>query len=170
MKKRIILHDLTEAQARAILPVNSEETTVFSALPIVKGCIGCFGCWTKTPGVCGIKDRATDFPLLMATHEELIVVSRMTFGGVSPEIKAVLDRSIGFILPYFRMVGGEMHHVQRYDHRPNLRYLYYGEHITPQEEATAHKLVAANGLNFASRNCVAAFYASPEAIDGGVFA
>ena len=100
----------------------------------------------------------------MATHEELLIISRMVFGCVSPEIKAVLERSIGFILPYFRIVDGEMRHVQRYDNSPNLKYVFYGQGISPQEEDTAKKLVAANGVNFGSRTFTAAFYERPEDI------
>ena len=164
MKKRLILHDLPEERAAAIFPPEMKENTVFSALPLVKGCLGCFGCWTKTPGICVIQDRVTAFPALMATHEELVIVSRMVFGGVSPEVKAVLDRSIGFILPFFRIVGGEMHHVQRHEHTPNLKYAFYGPDISAQNKEIAKKLVAANGVNFGSHMCTALFYNRPEDI------
>ena len=162
MKERLILHDLTKEQADRLLPLDSKDNTVFSAAPIVKSCIGCFGCWTKTPGKCVIKDRAYEFPKLMATHKELVVVSRMAFGGVSPEVKAVLDRSIGFILPFFRIVGGEMHHVPRYEKSPDLKYIFYGENISQQEKETAEKLVKANAINFDSDIYEADFYNSLE--------
>ena len=164
MKRQLILHDLPQAEAREILPAASADVTIFSALPMAKSCIGCFGCWTKNPGACVIKDRATEFPVLMATHQELIVISRMVFGSLSPEIKGVLDRSIGFILPYFRIVGGEMHHVQRYGQAPKLTYAFYGPGISRQEEETAKRLVAANGINFDSRACSAAFFNDRESL------
>ena len=163
MKERLILHDLTKEQGEQLSSLDSNNT-VFSAIPIVKSCIGCFGCWTKTPGRCVIKDRAYEFPELMATHKELIVVSRMVFGSVSPEIKAVIDRSIGFILPFFRITGGEMHHVQRYEKSPDLRYIFYGERISNQEKDIAKKLVAANAVNFDSKTCEAGFYNNPRDI------
>ena len=161
MKERLILHDLTKEQEELLLPSGSNNT-VFSAIPIVKSCIGCFGCWTKTPGRCVIKDRAYEFPKLMATHKELIVVSRMVFGSVSPEIKAVLDRSIGFILPFFRIIRNEMHHVQRYETSPDLKYIFYGKRISQQEKNIAKKLVVANAINFNSNTYNAVFYNSFE--------
>lgn len=164
MKKRLILHDLSKEQSEHILPPASETTTIFSAAPSAKPCIGCFGCWVKTPGKCVIKDRADEFPALMATHEELIIVSRIVFGGLSPDIKGVLDRSIGFILPFFRMVGGEMHHVQRHEKSPDLKYVFYEPNISEKDKEVANKLVAANGVNFGSHNCEAVFYNCAEDI------
>lgn len=160
-KKKLILHDLTREEAQTVLPPESDDITLFSALPAVHHCVECFGCWVKTPGTCLIKDRASAFPALMATHEQLIIVSRMVFGGLSPEIKAVVDRSIGFILPYFRIVEGEMHHQQRYETAPALFYLFYGLDISQQEVEIASKLVKANGLNFSAPSAEVAFFASP---------
>ena len=162
MKEILILHDLIEEQEEWMLPINSEDITVFSAIPLVKSCIGCFGCWTKTPGKCVIKDRAYGFSELVAAHKEFVIVSRMVFGSVSPEIKAVLDRSIGFILPFFRLISGEMHHVPRYEKSPNFKYIFYGENTTQQEKELAKKLVAANAVNFDSSNYEAVFYNNAE--------
>ena len=157
MKEKLILHDLTKEQEVQLLSFNSNSHTVFSAIPMVKSCIGCFGCWTKTPGKCVIKDRANEFSRLMATHEALIIISRMAFGGVSPEIKAVLDRSIGFILPFFTMVRNEMHHIKRFENIPDLKCIFYEKEISQQEKDIAKKLVEANAVNFNSNNYKAVF-------------
>lgn len=111
MDKKLILHDLAAEDGKELLPQNSGVYTLFPAVPAVHHCVGCFGCWFKTPGRCVINDRASDFAKLMSQHDEVIVISRLTFGGFSPDVKAVFDRSIGFILPFFRIVNGEMHHV-----------------------------------------------------------
>ena len=162
MKQRLILHDLAEEPAERLLSDYSADNTVFSAVPIVLSCIGCFGCWTKTPGRCLIKDRAYEFPELMASHKELVIVCRIVFGGVSPEVKAVLDRSIGYMLPFFRIIEGEMHHVQRYERGPDLKYIFYGEEILQQEKKIAEKLIKANALNFGSDISTVVFCSSPQ--------
>jgi len=160
MYKKLILHDLSNGEAEEIIPQESAEYTIFPANPAVHHCIGCFGCWVKTPGRCVLKDRGSDFAVLMSQHDQVIVISRLVFGGLSPEVKSVLDRSIGFILPFFRIVDGEMHHTKRYEKSPDLSYLLYGPDINEREKATAQKLVAANALNFGAENYSIAFYQS----------
>jgi hypothetical protein len=62
------------------------------------------------------------------------------------------------VLPFFRDVNGEMHHVKRYDKTPDLRYLFYGEDMTEEEKATAAKLAVANAVNFGFGRASAEFY------------
>lgn len=163
MDKKLILHDLSDQDALEILPNEPDLYTVFPAAPAVHYCIGCFGCWLKTPGKCVLKDRGSDFAVLMPRHSQVVVISRLVFGGLSPDVKAVLDRSIGFILPFFRIANGEMHHVKRYEKSPDLLCLFYGD-INRCEKETAQKLVAANTLNFSSDNYSIAFYPSCHGI------
>jgi hypothetical protein len=167
--RKLILHDLPAEVAHRLLPQESQGYTLYSASPAVRHCVGCFGCWVKTPGVCVIKDRGSDFALLMSQHSDLIVLSRLVFGGLSPDVKAIIDRSIGFILPFFRIVNGEAHHAMRYEKSPNLHYILYGSNIRDAEKETAQRLVAANALNFGAARHSIGFYASPDAA-GEVFA
>jgi len=88
----------------------------------------------------------------------------MVFGGLSPDVKAVFDRSIGFILPFFRIANGEMHHTRRYEKSPDLRYILYGPDINDREKETAQKLVACNALNFGSENYSVSFLTSTQEI------
>jgi len=164
MSKKLILHDLSPEDAENLLPKESEIYSLYPAKPPVRHCVGCFGCWLKTPGRCVINDRGSDFSALMLQHDEIIVISRFVFGGLSPDIKAVFDRSIGFILPFFRILNGEMHHVKRYQKSPDLCYILYGIDINDTEKETARKLIAANALNFGSENSQISFHTSPREI------
>lgn len=105
-----------------------------------------------------IDDRGADFVALLSLCDELILLSRMVFGGLSPDVKAVLDRGIGFVLPFFRNVDDEMHHVKRFANSPDFRYLFYGSAISEQEKETAKKLAAANSLNLGSGRSSVLFY------------
>ena len=126
MSKRLILHDLPKEQAEKFLPPASDETTIFSATPRIHHCLGCFGCWVKTPGRCVVGDRGAGFAGLLAAHDEFATVSRNAFGWLSSEIKAFVDRSIGYILPFFVVREGETHHAPRYESRCALKYIFYG--------------------------------------------
>ena len=146
------------------IDVDKKKYTVFQASAMVKPCVGCFGCWVKTPGKCVIKDSDSDFATTMPHVNEVIVISQLVFGGFSPNIKAVFDRSIGFILPFFKDVNGEMHHKQRYNKRPSLKYMFYSETIVEEEKMTAEKLIKANAINFGADDYSIHFYHSPQEI------
>ena len=159
-RARLILHDLRPGGGDGILPPPSEDCLTFAASPPVRHCVGCFGCWIKTPGKCVIADRGADFISLLSRCGELVVLSRMVFGGLSPDIKAVIDRSIGFVLPFFRYVRGETHHIKRVGNPPDLRYIFYGADMTEREKETARALAAANSLNLGSGRSAVEFYRS----------
>lgn len=148
MPKDLILHDLSPDEATHLFG-DLPDAALFYADPAYAHCLGCFGCWIKTPGRCVLPDNGSDFAPRMAGCERLVIVSRLCFGGPSPAVKAVLDRGIGFMLPFFETAFGEMHHVQRYEHPPELLFLYHGPARGEAEEETARRLAAANARNFA---------------------
>ena len=94
------------------LDLDKKRYTVFQASQTIKPCVGCFGCWVKTPGKCVIKDSDSDFATTIPYVQEVIVISRLVFGSLSPNIKAIFERSIGFVLPFFCNINGEMHHIR----------------------------------------------------------
>lgn len=157
MGKRLILHDLPPQVAEELY-AHDKDATAFCSRPAVRHCVGCFGCWIKTPGQCVIADRAREFCAAIPRHDEVIIISKLTFGGLSPDVKAVLDRSIGYMLPFFRIVGGEMHHVQRFPSAPSLAYHFYQAVGKSAQKQTARKLAAANAMNFGSPNVTVRFY------------
>ena len=86
MGKRLILHDLQLGDA-GILPLPSAEIALFAASHSIRPCVGCFGCWVKTPGSCVIKDRVSALSPLLPLCEEFVILSRVVFGGLSPDVK-----------------------------------------------------------------------------------
>jgi multimeric flavodoxin WrbA len=164
MCEKLILHDLREDEMKKLFP-NIRGCTLFSSRPAVRPCVGCFACWLKTPGCCVINDKGNEFAPLISKHNGFTAISRLTFGGFSPEIKAVLDRSIGHILPFFRIVNGEMHHMKRYENAINLHYIFYGPDNTGYDKETARKITAANALNFGAQEYDCSFYNEVDNIE-----
>jgi len=160
----LILHDLTPEQAGRLLPPESERLALFPAAPGVKPCVGCFGCWVKTPGACVIPDRGREFLRLLARADRFTIVSRCFYGGFSPDVKAVVDRFIGYVLPWFRIIGDEMHHVPRYEQRLALAWRLYGD-ITQMERETALRYCDANAVNMHAAGHSVAFYGSAEELE-----
>lgn len=141
----LIIHDLTNAQH--LLEWKAEKDIVIDSHGKNHYCIGCFGCWLKTPGRCVIQDDYQCMGETLAKAEELLIISRATFGSYSSAIKNVLDRSISYVSPYFVIRKGEMHHKERYHKNLVLSAIFYGEDMTDAEKQTAKGLVEANALN-----------------------
>ena len=145
---RLLIHDLEEEQFKSLLPEMSEEVTIISNNKSIRNCVGCFGCWIKAPGECVIKDDYKYMGKLIAECDELVLISKCYYGGFSPFVKNVLDRSIGYILPYFLIRNGEMHHKSRYKKQLKLSAIVYSDNLTKTERETMESLIVANSLNF----------------------
>jgi multimeric flavodoxin WrbA len=110
-------------------------------------CLGCFGCWTKTPGSCLQDDAGCEVLRATARSELVIYLTPVVFGGYSPELKKALDRSVAFLLPFFKKIHGETHHELRYGH--GFRLVAVGVLGEANEEAEQLFLTLArrNALN-----------------------
>ena len=144
----ILINDLKPSEAKRFFPDWTEERgwMVFSDDGSLRNCIGCFGCWVRTPGACVIRDRYGDMGKCLGRCEHLVLVSRCAYGGLSPFVKMVMDRSISYIHPDFVIKNGEMHHKQRYENCIQLNTLFYGD-ITEEEQVTAKSYVKAMAVN-----------------------
>jgi len=110
-------------------------------------CFGCFHCWVKTPGLCiQTNDKANTIAGFQMQSDVLIILSKITYGGYSCDIKSFLDRSIPNLSPFFENVNGEMHHKMRYERFPVTISIGYGDY-TEQEYGTFKKLAERNALN-----------------------
>ncbi|MGA2386375.1 MAG: flavodoxin family protein [Candidatus Bathyarchaeia archaeon] len=110
-------------------------------------CLGCFGCWVKTPGVCVINDAGRETTRKAIQSDLLVWLTPVTFGGYSSELKKALDRIIPILLPYFKVYHGQIHHQMRYTKYPNLLVIGTQEPGADYEE-TFVALAERNMLNF----------------------
>lgn len=62
-------------------------------------CQGCFGCWTKYPAECFMKDKLQQVCRIVGKADILTIVTKNFYGSYSPNVKTVLDRSIGLSTP-----------------------------------------------------------------------
>ncbi len=121
-----------------------------SALKIAN-CVGCFGCWTKTPGKCVIRDDAVRVYPLIAQSDRVLYISKVKYGGYDTPMKTMLERAIPVQQAFIRLLHGETHHVQRNVVPKQAVIIGYGQ-TSPQEQEIFRKLVArnANNMNFTS--------------------
>lgn len=159
---KLIITDLKDLK----LPVTGEHK-IIKPDGMIKHCIGCFGCWIKTPGECVIKDGFQCTGWDMGKCEELIMISECLYGGFSSFVKKVQDRCISYVRPDFSMVNGEMRHRQRYFNKIKLSAFFYGEDITEEEKYTAENIVKANAKNFYAVVDRILFFKTPAELEGG---
>lgn len=126
----------------------------------VHHCMGCFGCFVKTPGKCVIPDACQEQGTKMAHCDEFIIVSECVYGGYSPDLKIQLDRILPYLHADFAIVDGEMHHAMRYGNDPMVRVYFYGSDITEAEKKTAQKLLERNSNNLGFSKWEVNFYNS----------
>lgn len=159
---KLLIHDLTEDEAVSAIE-KRDDMEVLSSGKRMARCVGCFGCWLKTPGRCVLHDGFERLGEKVASCDELILVSRNVYGGFSPEIKNFLDRSISLSLPSFTYRGGTMHHYLRYSNRPVIRVFFYpADDMTEEEKETAREIVKANGVNLGASETYTTFLNSPD--------
>lgn len=157
---KLLIHDLKDDDFDKMYPSLEKDIVVVSNSGPIKNCIGCFGCWVKTPASCVIRDEYGDMGELISKCDEIHIISECLYGGFSYFIKNVLDRSISYVHPYFVIRNGEMHHRSRYGKRIGLKVWFYGEDMTNNEKETATKLVKANALNLNTLDNSVSFFDS----------
>ena len=140
---KLILHDLPENCAEL---VSSKCDRALAADGRYAPCQGCFGCWTKHPATCFMKDKLQEACRILGQADEVTVVTKNLYGGYSAPVKNVLDRSIGTSTPFSTYRGRQMHHTLRYGKHDLWKVIVYGE-ITEAEKDTFRFLAERNAVN-----------------------
>ncbi|MEW5722128.1 MAG: NAD(P)H-dependent oxidoreductase [Thermodesulfobacteriota bacterium] len=81
-------------------------------------CLGCFTCWTKTPGVCIHKDDFTKEIYPKWRESDLVVYATPLYHfTVNAAMKAFIERTLPFLEPFLvRQPDGTTSHPQRFPH------------------------------------------------------
>ena len=109
-------------------------------------CQGCFGCWTKHPAACFMKDKLQQVCRIIGQADEIEIVTKNLYGEYSTAVKNVLDRSIGTSTPLSTYRGRQMHHTLRYGKHDMWRVVVYGE-TSEAERETFRYLAERNAIN-----------------------
>jgi hypothetical protein len=89
----------------------------------IRHCIGCFTCWTKTPGVCIHKDDMTNELFPKWLEADLVVyASPLYHFTINAEMKTFIERTLPVLQPFFLNRDGKTHHPLRREH-PKVCFL-----------------------------------------------
>lgn len=148
---KLLIHDLKNSaddMLKTVFEDINNQVTVISNNNECKFCIGCFNCWNRSAGTCILKDGYEKTGSQIGKCDELIIISECVYGGFSPFVKRLIDRSISCVLPFFEIVEGKMRHKMRYKNSPTVSVYFYGTNISESDKSIANRLVSANARNF----------------------
>lgn len=117
----------------------------------ISNCMGCFGCWTKTPGKCVIRDDAVQIYPKIAASSRVLYISKVKYGGYDTIMKTMLERAIPVQQAFIRLLHGETHHVQRAVVPKQAVIIGYGD-ISNEEKEIFTQLIGRNAKNMCFEN------------------
>jgi multimeric flavodoxin WrbA len=93
----------------------AEVETVALREKTVKNCIGCYTCWTKTPGTCVHKDDMTNDLFPKWRESEIVVYATPLYNyAMTAMLKAFIERTLPAAQPFFEIHRGRMFHPLRH--------------------------------------------------------
>ena len=118
------------------LTAAGHEVTTFDLRELdLKGCVGCWSCWVKTPGECARADDSARICRTVIHSGLLVLASQVTLGFTGVLLKRAVDQMIPLLHPHLIIQGFETHHRPRYRRYPDLGLL-----LAPGPDADAEDL------------------------------
>jgi multimeric flavodoxin WrbA len=115
-------------------------------------CIGCFGCWVKTPGECVAQDGSQYVCRAAITSDFTLWAAPLHMGFPSAPLKMAIDKMIPLVHPYIILDQGEAHHLRRYQRYPRLGLLLEPELDTDETDLRiVSDVFSRTALNMKSR-------------------
>jgi multimeric flavodoxin WrbA/putative sterol carrier protein len=109
-KTEIMLNSLVEGMRET----GAEVEAIDLREKKVKNCVGCFSCWTKTPGTCIHKDDMTQELFPKWLESDLVVyASPLYHFTVNAEMKTFIERTLPVLEPFFLQHNGRTYHPFR---------------------------------------------------------
>ena len=121
------LSELLESSKHAVTILKLREMDI-------RYCIGCFGCWVKTPGECIVADGSHDICREYINSDFVLFASPVIMGFTSALLKKAHDKLLPLLLPYSELVQNEVHHVSRYEKYPVMGLLLGKSKDTDEED------------------------------------
>jgi multimeric flavodoxin WrbA len=132
-----------------VLQADGAQVEIFPLREIkLAHCLGCFGCWIKTPGTCVEADAGREIAKAIVRSDVTVLFTPVTFGGYSPELKKMVDHFVQLASPFFQMDHGEVHHQPRYAHLPRLVMVGVQRQPNSHEAHIFRTLAGRNAINF----------------------
>ena len=159
---RTLIHDFNKKE---LIKLNfKDDDKLINSNGFKNNCIGCFSCWIKHPMHCAFNDEYSDIVRSIAKSDELVIISKCRYGCYDSKVKQVLERCIGYVLPYFTVRSNAIHHFSRYDNKIKLSCYFYGD-ISPKDKVCVENLVKANAINLNVSDYTIKYFENEKELD-----
>jgi FMN-dependent NADH-azoreductase len=79
----------------------------------IRPCLGCFDCWTRTPGCCLQHDAMDELLPRFAAADTIVYATPLYVDGMNGTMKLFIDRCIPLIEPWFELRDNHCRHPRR---------------------------------------------------------
>lgn len=94
---------------------SAETETIYLKGKNINYCVGCFTCWTKTPGVCVHKDDMPELLKKIRTCDIIVYATPLYNYNMTALLKVFQERTLPLLDPHFVKVGEAHRHPYRYE-------------------------------------------------------
>jgi multimeric flavodoxin WrbA len=141
------------AELGALLQSRGQTVTRLDLRDLRLGyCIGCWGCWVKTPGECISRDASLEMDRAVIQADFVLWAAPLRMGFPTELLKRANDKHLPLIHPYTVVDQGEAHHRKRYARYPRLGLLIEKEADTDERDLQiVTDIYCRTSLNFKTR-------------------
>ena len=139
------LKSTLEAQGHQVIQLDLRD------LPL-RYCVGCWGCWVKTPGECVARDASLEIDRAVIQSDFTVWAAPLKMGFPTTLLKMAMDKHLPLIHPYTVVDQMEAHHLKRYARYPRLGLLLEKEATTDTRDLQiVADIFCRTALNFKTR-------------------
>ncbi|MGE5373830.1 MAG: NAD(P)H-dependent oxidoreductase [Bacteroidota bacterium] len=121
------------------------------SLPL-RHCVGCWGCWVKTPGQCVSRDASIEMDRAVINADFVLWAAPLRMGFPTELLKMAMDKHLPLIHPYVEVAYGEAHHLKRYKRYPRVGLLLERESTTDARDLQiVQDIFSRTAINFKTR-------------------
>ncbi len=119
-------HQMLMPLLEGMKQAGAETEVIYLSECNIKHCIGCFSCWTKTPGVCIHKDDMVQLLEKIKNADFIVYGNPLYFYTMTGMMKDCFDRHLPLALPFMeedKAHGSRTTHPSRYDDKKQKVFL-----------------------------------------------
>jgi multimeric flavodoxin WrbA len=141
------------AQVKVSLEAKAHTVTQLDLRDMpLRYCIGCWGCWVKTPGECVSRDASLEMDRAVINSDFVLWAAPLKMGFPAALLKMAQDKHLPLIHPYMVVDHNESHHLKRYARYPRVGLLVEKEANTDARDLQiVTDINCRTALNFKTR-------------------